>query len=358
MAVDLSEGAATNRVYAPANALHAVKPAATLPAMLLYAGIDEAGYGPMLGPLCVGAFAFRIAEADAAEGPPDLWKTLAPVVCRSPADAKKRIAVADSKKLKTANSGRSHPLRHLERGVLAFMLAAAEGDAIADDDALLARWGVDLERLRGKPWYRTTSALPLATTAERMGIDAARLRRGLASAGVEMLPPMVEAIDEEAFNRLCATAGKAHVNFVAAMRLVDRLWRAHPEAHPRVMIDRHGGRSDYVEPLLRAFPGIDLKVLGQTDRVSRYRLERAGSAITLSFEAECETRHFPTALASMAAKYTRELLMARFNRHFAAISPEVKPTAGYVQDARRWLSEIGPTLRSRGLRREDLVRMA
>lgn len=354
----VSGAAATNRVYARLNSLRGGRPAATLPAMLLYAGIDEAGYGPMLGPLCVGAFAFRIAEADAAEGPPELWKTLASVVCRSPADSKKRIAVADSKKLKTANSGKSHPLRHLERGVLAFMLAADAGEAIPDDDALLARLGVDLVRLRGKPWYRSTTPLPLATTAERLGIEAAKLRRGLVSAGVELLPPMVEAIDEEAFNRLCATAGKAHVNFVAAMRLVDRIWRTHSDAHPRVMIDRHGGRNDYVEPLLRAFPGTELTVLGQTDRVSRYRLERAGSAITLSFETECETRHLPTALASMAAKYTRELLMARFNRYFAAISPEVKPTAGYVQDARRWLSEIGPTLRSRGLRRDDLVRMA
>ncbi|MGA0871986.1 MAG: hypothetical protein ACO3Y3_09815 [Phycisphaerales bacterium] len=326
--------------------------------MLLYAGIDEAGYGPMLGPLCVGAFAFRLAEGEAAEGPPELWKSLASVVCRSPADSKKRIAVADSKKLKTANSGKSHPLRHLERGVLAFTLAGAEDASIPDDEALLTRWGLDLARLQSKPWYRTASPLPLATTADRIGIEAAKVRRAMRAAGIEMLPPMVEAIDEERFNRLCATAGKAHVNFVAAMRLVDRLWQAHPEDHPRVMIDRHGGRNDYVEPLLRAFPGIELTVLGQTERVSRYRLERAGSSITLSFETECETRHFPTALASMAAKFTRELLMARFNRYFAAISPEVKPTAGYVQDARRWLSEIGPTLRSRGLRREDLVRMA
>ena len=313
----------------------------------------------MLGPLCLGLCAFRIDDAEAESGPPDLWKRLSSVVCRSPADSKRRIAIADSKRLKGANAAKSHPLRHLERGVLAFQIASDPvGTVFADDGELLTRLAVDLERLRTRPWYGSSTQLPLAISAERIGIEAAKLRRGLAASGVEVLDLMAEAIDEEAFNRLCASAGKAHVNFIAAMRLVDRLWRRHAEHHPRVIIDRHGGRSDYVEPLLSAFPGVELAVLGQTERVSRYRLERDGSSITLSFEAESEDRHLPTALASMTAKLVRELLMLRFNRHFAGLAPEVKPTAGYVQDARRWLEEIAPTLSKRGVRRSDLVRMA
>ena len=42
--------------------------------MLIYAGIDEAGYGPMLGPLCIGGACFRLEHADAQDGPPDLWE--------------------------------------------------------------------------------------------------------------------------------------------------------------------------------------------------------------------------------------------------------------------------------------------
>lgn len=324
--------------------------------MLLFAGIDEAGYGPMLGPLCVAATAFRIADADPAEGPPDLWDRLASVVARRSRDPRRRIAVADSKTLKAPNGGRQHPLRHLERGVLSML--GAMGPLPASDEELLDRLSVGSARLRTRPWYAASRSLPVATTAERLGIDAAKLGRAMRTAGVEPVAMMAEAIDEEAFNRLCTAAGKAHVNFVAAMRLVDRLWREHPDAHPRVMIDRHGGRSDYVEPLLRAFPGVQLRVLAQGDRVSRYRLERDGSEITLSFEVECEDRHLPTALASMTAKLVRELLMDRFNRFFGGLAPEVKPTAGYVTDARRWLEEISPTLERRGLRRQDLVRLA
>ena len=53
----------------------------------------------MLGPLCVGTSLFAIEDADPSEGPPDLWSKLDEVVCTRARDAKRRIAVADSKRL-------------------------------------------------------------------------------------------------------------------------------------------------------------------------------------------------------------------------------------------------------------------
>jgi len=44
--------------------------------MLIYAGIDEAGYGPMLGPLCVAGSVFVLPDHDPAAGAPKLWSTL------------------------------------------------------------------------------------------------------------------------------------------------------------------------------------------------------------------------------------------------------------------------------------------
>ena len=65
--------------------------------MFVYAGIDEAGYGPMLGPLCVGPATFVLEKTLPRRGAPDLWAMLDEVVCRAKRDPRQRIAVDDSK---------------------------------------------------------------------------------------------------------------------------------------------------------------------------------------------------------------------------------------------------------------------
>jgi ribonuclease HII len=47
-----------------------------------------------------------------------------------------------------------------------------------------------------------------------------------------------------------------------------------------------------------------------------------------------------TALASMFAKYLRESAMVLFNRWWAERVPGIRATAGYPQDARRFIKEI------------------
>lgn len=106
------------------------------------------------------------------------------------------------------------------------------------------------------------------------------------------------------------------------------------------------------------FPGAHIAIVAEEDAFSRYRLERDGSMLTITFTAEGESKHLPVALASMIAKYTRELLMARLNRFFRSRVPELKPTAGYVQDGRRFVREIGPVVRSLRIDTNDLVRQA
>ena len=58
----------------------------------------------------------------------------------------------------------------------------------------------------------------------------------------------------------------------------------------------------------------------------------------------------------MAAKLTRELHMRRMNDFFARHVPELKPTAGYVQDGRRWMEQVAPAAQSLGIAQETLVR--
>ena len=55
------------------------------------------------------------------------------------------------------------------------------------------------------------------------------------------------------------------------------------------------------------------------------------------------------ALASMISKYVRELLMREFNRYWLAHVPGLKPTAGYPQDAVRYIDAIRPALLKLGI---------
>ncbi len=326
---------------------------------VIYAGIDEAGYGPLLGPLCIGASAFRLAgDAAPAIGstpasPPDLWKLLDAGVCRKPKDARRRIAVADSKKLKSAGK---QPLVHLERGVLSFaQLADAAGD-IATDDALFAQLGVRARASALAPWHALSLPLPECMTAAEAGIARSTVRRALARGECELAHFGVTALDAPAFNALYRTlANKAHVNMSVVFEAVRHIDMLRGDEPALLAIDRQGGRSDYTRELdAHVARGRRVRTIEENDTRSAYEV---GDGFVITFEVEAEERHLPVALASMGAKYTRELFMRRLNAWFAERMPGIEPTAGYVEDGRRFLTEVKPILVREAIPESEFTRV-
>ncbi|OHB76249.1 MAG: hypothetical protein A2W31_02375, partial [Planctomycetes bacterium RBG_16_64_10] len=263
-------------------------------------GMDEAGYGPNLGPLVISVTVWHVPGAGRDV---DLDRRLAAVIQRQPSDDDDRIAVADSKILYRPGRG----LRLLERGVLV-ALGACRG-LVTDWDGLWDQLGADTTGQRNRlPWYQGVRlALPLASDARELADLVGPFRRGLAAAGVRLDTVQSRALFPERFNALVERYGKkSDALSRSAMRLLaDVFPRGHGE--PVVVVgDKHGGRNHYAAMLQRAFPERLIEVGREGRAESAYRWGPQTERVEVYFRRGGEA-FLPTALASMACKYLREL---------------------------------------------------
>lgn len=316
-------------------------------------GIDEAGYGPLLGPLVVGLSTLKVAEAVSPAMP---WKLLAPTVVRRKS-SKRGLAIADSKLLHKKDD-----LTPLESGVLAFIAAERGGPPPTSFRELIDHLTTQRSGyLDDYPWYRDQDLpLPHSTpTLELTGIRR-RLERALTKQNVEVAEVRALPLEVTEFNgHLKEHDSKGDVNAWAIGRFLKWLWRQRSRTEAEVWVDRLGGRQRYGPFLYPLFPKARFHILEQADESQAYEVKNAKGDRTLRvhFNKECEELSFATALASMTAKYVRQLHMVLFNRWWQAQSPgELAPTAGYWQDAKRFLEDVAPLRKSLRIGDDILVR--
>jgi len=293
--------------------------------------------------------------------------------------------VNDSKKLKLPNSnltrkGAKHPLIHLERGVLSFLNCLVEHDAEGKigevvDDCDEGHHGDDLpiddrafygrvlrspkEAVVGLRWYLGDAIeLPVGNDRNMLRIASHSLKHSLQAHEIKVAQMTCRLLTEPKFNELAGRLkSKAAANFHLIGKHLAEILDRYGEHHPRIIVDRQSGRTHYRELLHTLFPDAEIRITAEEESFSRYELNgNAERGMVITFAKGAEQKHLPVALASMLAKYTRELLMIRFNRFFNGYLPELKPTAGYVQDARRFLKDIEVVIKKIGLDRDRLVR--
>lgn len=316
------------------------------------AGVDEAGLGPILGPLVVGGVTMAGPEGTAP------WRLLQRHVTKLK-HVPGKVRVADSKKVKAG----PHGLRRLEETALVFW-TALHGEPPTSLAAWLTALGHDLEPLRRCPWYEDL-ALPLPRVADRgwITLTGALIARALQSGGVELLDISVRAVDVEEWNQLIAdTDNKSKAHFHAYSEVLgDLVRRLLPRINEgdacQLIADRCGGRMRYQRDLAQLCPAAAVEVLIEQPGRSSYRLRQEGREVGVTFAERAEDRAFPTALASCFAKYLRELMVECLNRWFQSRVPDLKPTAGYYVDGRRFLDDVAEQVEALALPTRRLVRV-
>jgi len=301
--------------------------------MVVLVGIDEAGFGPILGPLVVSSSTFLLPHHLLTA---NLWHILGKSAGSRRKHLAGRLLIADSKKAYSKSLG----IKHLERTVLACLRCLGKKPATLTELLTLLSPHC-LERLNDYPWYKGADSYRISTDSADMAIASAVLKDDLASNGIELLELRSYCLDVAYYNKMVATAkNKASVLFTTTSRLIKNAFDNFAGDDLQIIVDRQGGRVRYRRNLQRMFPDMELRIILESPTASSYELEAGGKQMRLHFVVGADNRFLPVSLASMVSKYLRELLVDNINRYFARHCAELRPTAGYWKDGLRFIEDL------------------
>ncbi|TWU16179.1 hypothetical protein [Allorhodopirellula heiligendammensis] len=338
--------------------------------------VDEAGYGPKLGPLVVAATAWQSIDVEAErEASVDLIQPNPFIPISTPVRvADGMIRVDDSKQIFKGGS-----LTMLQRIVSVALHACGRADETLIErlPTLLPR---DFETISRVRWLKTIgvdSAGPLPFSSVEQTREAVQQ---WARSPWRLRDCQARMIDAATFNRYCTgdPAGShplsshplpgvapqgnksdllGETSITLAADLLDSVTGPSSREHVQIFFDRHGGRRYYAGLIQQFFGGESVQIVSESPAQSVYETVRRGMPVRLHFTVKGD-RFAPVALSSLHAKYLREVAMAALNEYFCVAigAAGFRPTAGYPVDADRFIEMVGAVLREREIADADLIR--
>jgi len=317
---------------------------------------DEAGYGPNLGPLAIGATRWETSDADF-----DFQNCLSEFVFdqKSKLVANERrsagpgLMIADSKAVYTSGK-----IELLERGVLAslFAIHSAVPKSVGE---LMTMLGVDPNSIQDSDYFQCNdSALPLASDLKTIEQLGQKIADSLADEGAAIKQLSVATVFPKRFNTGIEEYGnKASCLTAESLGLIKSMMDVTQSSDDDcfdIRCDKHGGRNRYAPSIQRHLGDSLVSTEIESRPCSRYAF-RNGNA-TIEFNSKGES-WLPIALASMCAKYVREIYMQRWNKYWQVHLPHLKPTKGYPVDAKRFKKDIASKQKKLGIADADIWRI-
>lgn len=308
-------------------------------------GMDEAGYGPNLGPLVVSLTVWRV-PGDPTEG--NFWKAFSPVVTQNAVTKPQQIQLADSKMVFSTARG----IKPLERSVWCALQLLGEQPAswrhLLDSLVDGSRCDPQVEH-----WFAEADLdLPHEHDPDESLAAVARWQKRQEKSQHQLVAVKSELMLTARWNDLVRRLDNKGLALTqTSLELLRSVWSPTSAEPTLIIADKHGGRNRYAAVLAETFDGTLFHIQEEGAAASAYRI----GPHEIRFESRAE-RHLPVALASMFSKYLRELSMILFNRYWQRHRPDVKATAGYPEDAKRFLAAISTTHLELGIPLDSLWR--
>jgi len=344
-------------------------------------GIDEAGYGPDIGPLVVTSSLFRLSEKYHSE---KFWDTLSEIISKKTKEFPEKVIVSDSKDI-----FKNHPKNYLIGETTALCSYCLLYPAPLNFQEFLQNIfldNLDLFQKRCKTFSKYTYRMCWGNNnffsedpLNSKNLDPSpfldnlfpKLKKVIKSSGIDLIDIKSIVLCPHLYNESITKKGKLFFNYLQFERLIEnalkrilienisvrdkeetvKLEKKYKKATRNfkkneqknnlnsiyVIADKLGSKKYYINYLKSGLLGdFKIKILEQNRNISSYELLN-NLEIRLSFIKEGDKTHFPIALSSVFSKYIRERFIKNINEFFATKIQDLEPTKGYAYKIEKFI---------------------